>query len=149
MSWLSADDIKYAILQRGDTMCLNAFKGVYSVDTLPSYVQPPAFYVINTDAHNLPGKHWKVLFIDEDLVGEIFDSFALPVSDQTIRFMNAHSRKWTMNRISFQHPLSSKCGAYAVYYITKRLTYSSLSEFCKTFSFNLLENERRISKFIQ
>lgn len=147
MSWLSDSDIERSVNRIGDKHCRMAFKGVYPIDGLPSSIDAPAFYVINTDAHNLPGTHWKVIFINADNNGEVFDPLALPLSDKLIRFMNRHSWKWTTNHRTFQHPLSAKCGVYAIYYITQRLYYSSLSDFCQTFSTDVNVNEKRISNF--
>lgn len=148
MSWLSGKEIKRAIERRGDKSCRMAFQGIYSIDGLPSQVSPPAFFVLNTDPHNLPGMHWKVIFIDTDYNGEIFDSLALPLCDSTIRFMNKHSRNWQRNRLSFQHPLSAQCGVYVIYYVTQRLYFSSLTDFTETtLSNDVSHNERLMSSF--
>ena len=148
MSWLSNHQVEEAINRLGDNDCCLAFKGVYPIDLLPELdTKPPHFIILNTDSHNLPGQHWKVLFIDENYCGEVFDSLALPLSDSVIRFMNKHSRKWIKNSQVYQHPLSMQCGVYVVYYVTQRLYYSTLHEFCKTFSLNVTENERLIAKF--
>ena len=92
MSWLSDRQLEQDIYQHGDREVHHAFQGIYPVDILPRSIKPPAFIVLNTDTHNLPGKHWMVLFINEDFCGEVFDSLALPVSDFIIYFMNRHTR---------------------------------------------------------
>lgn len=148
MSWLSGKEIKQAIERKGCVKCRTAFQGIYSADNLPSHVNPPAFYVLNTDPHNLPGMHWKVIFIDADYTGEVFDSLAIPPCNSIIRFMNKHSRIWQQNRQSFQHPLSSRCGVYVIYYVTQRINFSSLRDFTETvFSTNTTENERLMQNF--
>ena len=147
MSWLSGKEILQSVKRLGDSRCCMAFKGVYPINGLPSSVEAPAFYVINTDAHNLPGTHWKAIFIDTDNIGEVFDPLSLPISNTLIRFMNSHSWKWITNYQTFQHPLSAKCGVYAIYYITQRLYYSSLSDFCQTFSNDVNVNEKLMTKF--
>ena len=147
MSWLSDRQLELAIYAHGDRNVGHAFQGIYSVDNLPSVVRPPAFIVLNTDTHNLPGKHWMVIFIDEDLCGEVFDSLALPVSDFIIRFMNRHSRQWICNQVAYQPVTSTRCGVYVLYYVTQRLYYSSLKDFCRTLSANVNVNERAMTRF--
>ena len=147
MSWLSDRQLEYAIYQYGDRDVLHAFQGIYPVDDLPSTIKPPALIVLNTDTHNLPGKHWKVLFIDEDFSGEVFDSLALPISDFIIRFMNQHTQQWIRNVIAYQPITSTRCGVYVLYYVTQRLCYRSLKDFCNTFSHNVNVNEHAMIRF--
>ena len=148
MSWLTNDDLEKAILHWDDDTVRQAFHGIYPIDHLPkTSITPPIFIIVNTDVHNLPGRHWKVLFIDVNYEGEVFDSLATPLSNDVIRFMNQHTIRWTTNRVMVQHPTSSQCGAYVLYFITQRLKYASLRELCLTFSSDLLQNERMIRRF--
>ena len=48
----------------------------------------PTFFIVNTDAHSLPGTHRKCIFIDKERRSEIFDSLALPINDILVRWMN-------------------------------------------------------------
>ena len=119
MSWLSDTELEQAIRRYGDVNVNHAFQGVFPMDQLPRKVNPPAFFIVNTDVHNLHGKHWFVLFINEDLSGEIFDSLACSISNYCIRFLNHHTRHWTFNRIAYQHPRSTSCGVFVLYYVTQ------------------------------
>lgn len=141
MSWLTSSDIDTRLIHH------KLYKGVYPIDGLPSTFSVPAFFVINTHTHNLPGEHWKAIYIDDEMRGEVFDSLALPISNTIIRFMNLHTRQWKSNKKAFQHPLSAKCGVYIIYYVTKRLLYPSLDEFCKSFSVNPVINEHKMLNF--
>ena len=148
MSWLNDSEIQKAIYEFGDEDTVAAFHGIYPNDHLPTEnVIPPAFFIVNTDVHNLSGQHWKVIFIDESYCGEVFDSLATPLSNRVIRFMNRHTRMWKTNRVMFQHPNSSFCGAYVLYFVMHRLSFSSLREFCKTLSSNVNRNEQMIQRF--
>ena len=148
MSWLSNTDLENAIEQWGDDGVKQAFRGIYSNDRLPyTLLKPPAFIIVNTDVHNLPGQHWKVIFINDHYEGEVFDSLATPLSNHVIQFMNRHTTRWITNRRMVQHPTSSQCGAYVLYFITQRLNHASLRDLCLTFSSNLKENERMIHRF--
>ena len=122
MSWLSNKDIEKKIKQYADEATFHAFYGVFSIDKLPSAIPHyPFFMIVNTQAHNLPGEHWKTVFIDKDKRGEVFDSLALPLSNILIRWLNSFTRSFTVNRLSYQHPLSPTCGIFAVYYVLHRL----------------------------
>ena len=147
MSWLTNQELKQAILRFGDANVCYAFQGVYPINQLPHVVEPPAFIIVNTDVHNLPGTHWMVLFVDKDLSGEVFDSLAYPLCNAVIRFMNRHTRHWTFNRLSYQYPLSPTCGVFVLYYVTQRLYYDSLKQFCNTLSTDMFVNERLMHKF--
>jgi len=148
MSWLSDAELERVVQEHGDERTVAAFRGVFSINNMPTVLpKPPSFIIMNTDTTHLPGKHWKVLFIDKNYCGEIFDSLALPNCDYVTRFMNRHSRKWIRNALAYQHPLSSTCGAYALYFVMQRLHYDSLHDICKHFSHDTLVNEKRIRNF--
>ena len=146
MSWLTDAELERAIVSCDDVRVVETFRGVYPNDQLPNIV-PPAFLVVNTDVSNLPGRHWKAIYIDENYKGEVFDSLATPVSNRVARFMNRNTRQWKTNRVMIQHPLSTQCGAYVLYFVTQRLKFNSLRDLCHTFSSDLNENERRMRAF--
>lgn len=122
MSWLSDVDLEKKIKQHADKATRDAFYGVFSMDSLPFAVPHyPFFMIVNTQAHNLPGEHWKTVFIDKNKRGEVFDSLALPLANTLIRWLNRFTRSFTVNRLAYQHPLSASCGAFAVYFVLHRL----------------------------
>ena len=122
MSWLTANQLKYKIERNASPSTLQAFHGVFSIDQLPFAVPHyPYFMVVNTQSHNLPGEHWIAVFIDKDKRGEVFDSLALPIAQPLIRWLNRFSRTFTTSHLMYQHPLSSKCGAFVLFYILHRL----------------------------
>ena len=148
MSWLSNHAISDGILRNGDAATKKAFLGVVSIDSLPGSVpRYPIFLVVNTQAHNLPGQHWIVVFIDKNKRGEVFDSLALPTSILLSRWMNRFTRSWRTNMLSFQHPLSGTCGGYVLFFILNRLKVSSLDDITRTLSRKLYENDDRIVSF--
>ena len=146
MSWLSGEDLIKKIKRNADGATLAAFHGVFSIDNLPFAVPHyPFFMIVNTQAHNLPGEHWISVFIDADRRGEMFDSFALPPSNILVRWMNRFTHSFTSNRFTYQHPFSTTCGAFALYYVLHRLHNSD----CMTeaFSADIAINEERIRYF--
>ena len=148
MSWLTNQQLERAIYRHGDRRVQMAFRGIYPLNRLPQLdMRGPLFIILNTDVENLPGRHWKAIYIDENYHGEVFDSLALPLSDRLIRFMNYHTTKWTRNTTMLQHPLSAQCGIYVLYFVTQRMYFDSLSDLLSTFSPCLLENERLMYLF--
>ena len=123
MSWLSGQEIEDAIYHHADKATREAFYGICSMDQLPfSVPHYPFFMIVNTQAHNLPGAHWITVFIDKNRRGEVFDSLALPLRKPLSRWINQFTRSVTRNRLTYQHPLSDTCGAFAVYFVCHRLT---------------------------
>lgn len=146
MSWLSENDIKKKIKQHGNKSTREAFYGVFPIDKLPFAIpQYPFFMIVNTQAHNLPGSHWKTIFIDKDKRGEVFDSLALPLSNILIRWLNRFTHSFTVNHIAYQHPLSSTCGAFAVFYVLHRLNDSRCVS--RMFDSSTYDNVTRVLDF--
>ena len=102
----------------------------------------PLAMIVNTDTHNLPGRHWTSVYIDCYGHGELFDSLVTPPSAHLTRFMNRHCRRWQRNQLIYQHPLSSHCGVYVLLHVLNRYKYTSLKQFCTSvFTPSLLSNE--------
>lgn len=148
MSLLDGRTIVSKVRQNADEKTLHAFYDVRAVDDLPTFIPYyPIFIIINTQAKNLPGEHWKVIFIDKYRFGEIFDSLAVPVSLYVSRWMNKFTRKWKRNSLAYQHPLSTTCGAFAIYYVMKRLNVPDQESVLKTLSKNVFDNENLVTTF--
>ena len=149
MSWLSDDDISRKVRRNGNEKCQAAFYGVYPLDALPHFIPHlPLFIVVNTQTTNLEGEHWKTIFIDKNRRGEVFDSLAQPMNAILIRWMNRFTRRWKKNRKVYQKAKSATCGAFALYYIMKRLDFPSLDSFTShSFSNSLSDNELVVRKF--
>ena len=147
MSNLSNDEIDWALSKVPHAW--NMYAGAYAHDQLPhvNLTHVPAFLVINTDSHNLPGRHWISIYIDANRRCEVFDPLASPPSNHVVRFMNRWSRQWVTNNNMYQHPLSSACGVFVLYHLVNRHCYPSLSALLQTLSPNLLENEIIMSAF--
>ena len=146
MSWLSGQDIVNKVKRNADVATLKAFNGVTALDSLPFAIPHyPFLMIINTQAHNLPGEHWISVFIDSNKRGEVFDSFGLPLSNILIRWLNRFTRSFTNNHLMYQHPLSSTCGAFALFYVLHRINNSDCVT--KTFSASLPDNENRVLAF--
>lgn len=148
MSWLSDKQICEKVRKNANVETKEAFYGVYPIDDLPQFIPHlPIFIVVNTHTHNLEGEHWKTVFINKQRYGEVFDSLAQPMNNLLIRWMNRFTHSWKTNRKVYQHLKSTTCGAYALYYILKRLDYPSLDTFCKSFTPSINNNECLVQSF--
>ena len=148
MSWLSDVKICEKVERNGDEKIQKAFYGVCPLDELPRFIPHlPIFIVVNTQTHNLEGDHWKTIFIDKNRNGEIFDSLAQPLNAMLITWMNRFTRRWKRNYKIYQHPNTTTCGAFALFYIFKRLNCASLNAFTHFLSPSLYANESLVRHF--
>ena len=148
MSWLTDQQIRNKVKKNAEPIIQEAFYGVFPIDKLPEFVPHlPILIVVNTDTHNLDGEHWKTIFIDKKRQGEVFDSLAQPMNDLLIRWMNRFTRRWKTNRKVYQQERSTVCGAFALYFILKRLDFPTLNSFTQTFSHSLRKNDELVHSF--
>lgn len=148
MSWLSNRTLANKVRKNATTKTQNAFHGIYSIDNLPSSIpNRPFLAIVNTHTHNLPGEHWLAIYIDENKNGELFDPLALPVSNHLIRWLNGFTVKWKTNNRSFQHPLSTLCGSFVLYFILNRLHVSDFERITALFTSSAFANEQFARKF--
>lgn len=149
MSWLTTSQLLHLIKKYGDTATRRAFIGVFAIDDLPQHISClPVLMIINTHTKNLPGEHWKAVFISKEGFAEVFDSLALPISSSLMNWLKRFSRKWITSHISIQHPLSATCGAYVLYFILQRLKHNSMNSLLKIFSSKLVLNDEKMIDFV-
>ncbi|MEL7308490.1 MAG: hypothetical protein AAGK05_11895 [Pseudomonadota bacterium] len=149
MSWLTTPELQNLIKKYGDDQTIAAFIGIYSMDTLPQQIlQLPVLLIVNTHASNLPGEHWKAIYISSKKIGEVFDSLAMPISVHLQKWMNAFTRKWSISKLTIQNPLSSTCGAFTLYFVLSRLRKKSMKDCVSIFTKNLFHNDMLMRTFV-
>ena len=147
--WLTTEDLENFIAAHADTKTRAAFVGVFPIDQLPSTtLRLPTLFIINTNSANLPGQHWKAIYVNKNRYGEIFDSLATPISLRLERWMNAIAKKGSRSHFVIQNPLSPSCGAYVLYYVLNRLSTNSLDSLLRNFTIDVIENEKFVTQFI-
>ena len=57
-----------------DLICSKKFYSVCPANKIPKLRSLPALIVCNTDTSSRPGEHWIVLYVDENRIGEYYDS---------------------------------------------------------------------------
>ena len=149
MSWLTSIELDNLIQRYSDKATKQAFIGVFPIDNLPRYLpQLPILLIVNIDSSNLPGKHWKAVYISSEKIGEVFDSLALPIGIYLQRWMNTFSQKWTVSKRRIQNPLSATCGAFTLYFVLNRLNKKSMKDCISIFTSNLHGNDILMKTFV-
>ena len=118
IKWLTSRDLESCIDKFADEYTKNSFLGVFPINYLPNKIlQLPVLFIINTNTMNLPGQHWKAVYLSVNGNGEIFDSLAMPISLTLQQWMNTFSKKWITSTLTIQNPLSPSCGGYVLYFV--------------------------------
>ena len=125
--------------------------GVYPGDMLPPKAPSvkPGFYIANTDPHYKAGEHWVAFYIPSNLTKnpmEYWDSYGLYPPEIFTPFLEA---SYLRNTKFIQHPLSSTCGQYCIYYILKRYRGHSLEKIVGEFSVDTLQNDIIVNKTVE
>ena len=151
IKWLTTLDLENFINNYADKNTKNAFLGIFPINLLPAKIPHhlPILFVVNTNPSNLPGQHWKAVYVSKDRNGEVFDSLAMPIDLRLEHWMNKFCRKWTVSKLILQNPFSPSCGAYVLYYILSRLCFNSLNACLAPFNENVLMNDRIVEEFVQ
>lgn len=122
------------------------FRGVFSRDTLPRTRQA-GFYVVNLDTQKQPGSHWVAIEIGQS--GEknkYFDSYGgRPKYGSLRKFLgrgHVHSRR------RVQHPLSTTCGQWCLYFMLRRNRGWALEAITKPFENNIKRGETLVNDHV-
>lgn len=105
---------------RTNRLTSKVFRGVVAADRLPSPSNQRGAYVVNTDPHHLPGKHWVVLHFANGRV-TYFDPIGAPIPKHLLDQLRANGALYEK---TLQHALGRRiqglrhtCGFYCAYYI--------------------------------
>lgn len=150
VKWLTTLDLENFVFNYADVDTKTAFLGVFPINYLPRrLLHLPALLIINTNTDNLPGQHWKAIYVSTNRIGEVFDSLATPISLQLEQWMNEFTLKWTLSKMTLQNPLSPSCGGYVLYYVLNRLKHNSMKSCMAPFTNNVLVNDAIAEDFFQ
>ena len=121
------------------------FQGVFSSDTLPSR---PRLLVCNTDPSWKPGNHWIAICVDENRVGEYFDSFGRKPSKEFERYLNTTCIRWVFNKRCLQSRVSATCGYYCTLFIVLKSRGFAMSKIVGMFTNDTGYNDYIVHRFI-
>ena len=152
MEWVAATDAQLDRVARRDERLAPFFAGVFACDRLPwpPVRDRPQGYIVNTDPHDRPGRHWLAVWTEPEEECELMDSYALPLetygSEPLERWLSHHWSVLKTNRQSLQTVTSWTCGHYALMYLCQKSRGRSLSNFLSDFSpHDYVQNDHRVS----
>lgn len=115
----------------GDEITKRYFRGVFASDQIPAPCTP-GFYIVNLDTSTEPGSHWIGLKIASRGKNEFFDSYGF--APQNTKFKKILGKTYLYNRKKLQHPDSTTCGQWCLFYIFFAARGHTLKKIFKTFS---------------
>ena len=120
------------------------YKGCYPSNKLPK-VEPPCYFVVNTDPSDKAGEHWVVVAILKNKKAYYFDSFGFPPLVPAIAsYLNKNSSEVTYNSATLQHPDTKSCGLFCIDFIRKLSSGCTYKEYIQAYTRNLGVNEKRV-----
>ena len=120
--------------------------GVVAVDELPLIVKKPSIFIVNTDPRHLPGKHWIVVYVDQN-VCEHFNSSGRQPNDEFSDYMTVQGPNYLYNTNRVQAIGSDTCVLYCLFYAYFRCRGFTFLEIVNMFSSNVYINETIVKTF--
>ena len=113
-------------------------------------LQLPASYVFNSDSADGPGEHWICFFTDSDRSVDYMDSYGTAPWEKIYKWPTKNgfgpvrfNQKW------LQHPTSSICWAYVIYFLATRSRGLSLVDILRRFqSYDFKLNDNLVISLI-
>lgn len=140
------------------TLCENIkelqpnFLGVFPYDKLPDIhkLESDKFCIVNFDPSYKDGSHWIAIILRPKEKNIYFDSYGQPPPPQKTAFFKIlkHNYKW--NKCQLQHPLSTACGQWCIFFVCAYFSDHSLAQINGYFSDkdDLLKNDFAINVFV-
>ncbi len=145
----------YDILTKNETS-RKSFGGILPSDKLPvrpkrSQMSRSIYFVVNLDPSTKAGSHWVVCFFKKKGPDVYFDSYGFPPVVDSIKAFMGESFAYNMKQV--QHPLSTACGQWCIFFILHQLYKSQFGNGVPKFSDrfsenNLLRNDHEINHWI-
>ena len=135
-------------LARDDGKLRPFFRGVFAADRLPR-AGPKGGYIVNTDPHDRPGRHWLGLWVDKNAC-QVMDSYGLPLrvyDDPDLHLWLSQFATVVRGDKTLQALDSMACGHYALQYLKAQANGMDLSEFLSLWSdTDFVENDRKVGR---
>jgi len=138
-----------------DLLCKNTkqlnpfYLGVFPSDKIPQRekIEDRKFCIVNLDPSYKDGSHWVALIWREKPKKDIyFDSYGMP----PCKNLQKHLRKFKYNDVQLQHPLSTACGQWCIFFCCAFFSDHELKDISSHFSqeSDLLANDYFVNKFV-
>ena len=156
MEKVSLDNVQLDRLADSQPTLKPHFYGTRACDRLPTSPdkQGPVAYIVNTDRHGQPGRHWIALWT-QDGACEILDSYALPLETyQTtgplLTWLHKHWDVVIPNSQSLQSIYSQSCGDNALFFLIDRSRGKSMKEFLNRFDkHDYVHNDHKVGQMLK
>jgi len=127
---------------------LRAFRGVHSIDTLPT-PPPEGLIVCNLDCSHRPGSHWVAIYIAASVEqAEFFDSLGERPPKLLESYLDRWLKQWSFNNRQIQSVISDVCGFYCVYFCILRAKNITMHAIVASFSSDTAFNDEYIRAFV-
>lgn len=150
---MNGEDLKQFLISINSVS--SYFKGIFSINTLPLYLNNPSFVICNYDTDKKPGSHWFCLFRCSQNKVECFDSLGL--NSERLKLISDNLKiKYvthiTYNETQVQSKFTSTCGNFVLYFAIQRLhnldlSFSELLN--EIFDSDPIKNENTVKKFLE
>jgi len=145
----------YSVLQQHE--CLQKhYGGILPSDKLPEklvkgHMENNIYYVINLDPSDKPGSHWVACFVNKRGPNSYFDSYGYPPTIDSIKDFVGENFNYNTKQV--QHPLSTACGQWCIFWILHTLLKGKIGNDVPTFQarfdkHDLLKNDHEINTWI-
>lgn len=106
-------------LERLGKKSVKHFVGVFPLDKLPTHISPISRFIVNTDSHNLAGRHWIALSYERGGIVLAFEPFGWYYPPPLIARLHSNPtiHKVIYNRTMFQSPLERTCGLHCIRFL--------------------------------
>ena len=135
-------------LAREDATLRPLFRGVFAADRLPR-AGPDGGYIVNTDPHDRPGRHWLGLWVDQTTC-QVMDSYGLPLrvyGDPDLHLWLSQFATVVRGDKTLQALDSMACGHYALQFLKAQANGMDLAQFLSLWSdTDFVENDKRVGR---
>lgn len=114
---------------------------VYAANRLPVRVCPPFYGISNLDPDTKLGSHWVAMYVDNNGVGEYFDSYGRKPIGYHRAFFKRNAKILLHNGMRIQNDFTVVCGEYCLMYLYYKSRGKTMYDFVNNFSQNTLCND--------
>lgn len=129
------------------------FIGVFAYDQLtkPATLERDKFCIVNFDPSYKDGSHWvTIIFRSKGRKNIYFDSYGRPPPPEKHIFHHVLGKCFDWNNVPLQHPFSTACGQWCIFFCCAFFSGNSLCKISEHFSeeSDLLKNDFAINQFV-
>jgi len=146
------DNIQMNKILKNCPVTSHDFQGVYNADEIPweKQQQMPhqkSFFIFNLSDSDEEGTHWVCIMLAGYRTPIYFDSYGLEPNNPD--FENFMENRYQFNSQPLQHPTTTNCGQWCMYFVFHMAQDLAFECMLKKFSRPLLQNDYLLSKCVR